>query len=356
MDTLVVSDLHLGSRPGHDVLRRPVPLRRLLDACADVDRLVLLGDVVELWEGRPRAVLDAALPVLRQIGHALGPRGAEILIVPGNHDAALIRPWLLRRRRALGVSDPVPLDASAALREVADALGLGGARVSARYPGVWLSQHAFAHHGHYGDRLQAVPPALARATPQRLRRTLRQIPRDALPWDFERGAAPGFAAVQTVVDTTLPGPLGELAGEATTRARGSAIAALPGLSRLPTAPLTAPLTAGALDAQLRRSGLRAVAEVTRRLGVAAEHVVFGHVHRTGPLDGDDRAAWQPLPDGPRLHNTGSWVHEPLLLTGADPTHPYWPGGAIRVRDGQPPELLRLLDGVPTGDLRASRRR
>ena len=48
MPTLIVSDLHLGQRPGRDVLRSPVARRRLLDALDDVDRLLLLGDIVEL--------------------------------------------------------------------------------------------------------------------------------------------------------------------------------------------------------------------------------------------------------------------------------------------------------------------
>ncbi len=50
--SLVVSDLHLGSITGRDVLRAPAALERLLEALDGVDRLVLLGDVVELLEGR----------------------------------------------------------------------------------------------------------------------------------------------------------------------------------------------------------------------------------------------------------------------------------------------------------------
>ena len=46
--TLIVSDLHLGLRSGVEVLRRPEPLARLLQALDGVDRLVLLGDVLEL--------------------------------------------------------------------------------------------------------------------------------------------------------------------------------------------------------------------------------------------------------------------------------------------------------------------
>jgi hypothetical protein len=41
--TLVISDLHLGSRNGVDVLRRPAARDALLEALDGVDRLVLLG-------------------------------------------------------------------------------------------------------------------------------------------------------------------------------------------------------------------------------------------------------------------------------------------------------------------------
>jgi hypothetical protein len=54
MRTLVISDLHLGSITRRDVLRRPAALEALLGALDGVDRLVLLGDTVELLEGAPR--------------------------------------------------------------------------------------------------------------------------------------------------------------------------------------------------------------------------------------------------------------------------------------------------------------
>ncbi|MDP9385979.1 MAG: hypothetical protein M3P50_12265, partial [Actinomycetota bacterium] len=60
MRTLVISDLHLGSTLGRDVLRRPVALDALCAAVAEADRLVLLGDVVELAEGRPRRAMAIA--------------------------------------------------------------------------------------------------------------------------------------------------------------------------------------------------------------------------------------------------------------------------------------------------------
>ena len=70
--TLVVSDLHLGAHSGRDVLRSADALAALLEAVAECDRLVLLGDLLELRHGpqcatrwrrrdRPLAELGAAL-------------------------------------------------------------------------------------------------------------------------------------------------------------------------------------------------------------------------------------------------------------------------------------------------------
>ena len=67
MRTLVVSDLHLGSRRPVDILRRPEPLAQLCDRLAEVDRLILLGDVLELRHGPLRDALAAAQPVMEAI-------------------------------------------------------------------------------------------------------------------------------------------------------------------------------------------------------------------------------------------------------------------------------------------------
>ena len=72
MSTLVLSDLHLGSRLRHDVLTQPEPLRRLLEALEGIERLVLLGDVVELLEQRAERAMGVAEPILRLIGRTLG--------------------------------------------------------------------------------------------------------------------------------------------------------------------------------------------------------------------------------------------------------------------------------------------
>ena len=95
MRTLIISDLHLGSVSGADVLRRAELRAPLLEALKEVDRLVLLGDVLELRHGPPREALAAARPFFEDLGRALA--GRELVIIAGNHDHALVEPWLALR-------------------------------------------------------------------------------------------------------------------------------------------------------------------------------------------------------------------------------------------------------------------
>jgi hypothetical protein len=112
----------------------------------------------------------------------------------------------------------------------------------------------------------------------------------------------------------------------------------------------APVTATLLDAQMRHASLPAMDGVVRRLGIEADWVVFGHVHRRGPLSTE---YWQAS-SGTRYLNTGSWLYEPLLVDRASPPHGYWPGGAVLVQDGREPQSLGLLDDVDAGRLRTER--
>jgi hypothetical protein len=98
-----------------------------------------------------------------------------------------------------------------------------------------------------------------------------------------------------------------------------------------------------LGEQMRRASIPALARVVRSLGVDADWVVFGHVHRLGPLARDDPKRWQGPNGTPRIVNTGSWVYESLLLHHVTPPHPYWPGGAVVLRDDGDPRPVGLLD-------------
>ena len=70
--TVVVSDLHLGSRSEGDVLRRRAAREKLIERVDGADRLVLLGDTIELRQGPAREAMAVAQPVLEELGAALG--------------------------------------------------------------------------------------------------------------------------------------------------------------------------------------------------------------------------------------------------------------------------------------------
>src|ERR1700722_7478990 len=159
MRTLVVSDLHLGAGSGADVLRRPGPRAALIEALADIERLVLLGDVLELRHGPRRDALAAARPFFEELGRAFA--GREIVVVPGNHDHALVESWARRRDEAaecspLGLEQRFPAEeASSMLATLAS--WAQPAHLSAAYPGLWLRPDVYATHGHYLDCHLSIP-------------------------------------------------------------------------------------------------------------------------------------------------------------------------------------------------------
>jgi UDP-2,3-diacylglucosamine pyrophosphatase LpxH len=344
VSTLVISDLHLGSRLRHDVLACPEPLRRLLGALEGVDRLVLLGDVVELLEERPVRAMAAAEPILRSIGGTLGT-GREVVFVPGNHDRALIAGWIRQVGAGLAGDSRVPVDATPGLARLTS--WLAPARVRVHYPGVWLAPGVWATHGHYLDR-HLLPEAAYGVT----RGFLGRVPQlGARPIDYELAGGPSFTRLEALVIRALPRPLAALAEDVAELLRASTMPLAP--HRL-LRPGMARLTARVLGAQMRRASLPALAHVVRRLGVDARWVLFGHVHRLGPLPGDLEARWQGPQGRPRLLNTGSWVYEPLLVHNAAAPHPYWPGGAVSLEEGGTPRALGLLDAVPAGEMHRGR--
>jgi predicted phosphodiesterase len=359
MRSLVVSDLHLGGRTGVDVLRDAGARAPLLSEVARADRLILLGDTLELRHGPAREALTGAQPALEAIGGALRP-DAEVVLVPGNHDHALATPWLDARRKPLGLETRVrPATASPIARQVGGWLGTGGAAVSIAYPGLWLRDDVYATHGHYLDPHGTVP-TFERLAAGAMSRLVGAVPDPATAEDYERVLAPLYAWTNSAAQRTAAGGLGAGAGKAgkayellqgdghkPVRARLlTAIFPLGirGLNLLGIGPVSGDLTGEAL----RRNSLTAIGEVVGRLGVDAEHVIFGHSHRTGPLPFDDVTEWR-TPSGAWLHNSGSWVHEPTFTSADGPSSPYWPGGAVVVEDRGAPQLLRLLgDEAPGG--------
>jgi hypothetical protein len=178
------------------VLRRDSERAALLEHVRECDRLVLLGDVLELRHGPIRDALGAAAPVLREVGAALGPE-REVVVVPGNHDHALLRGWLERRDHApLGLESAVDWDPRDTLGALVDSLA--PARVRVAYPGVWLREDVYAIHGHYGDRHNTVPivERLGAGLMVRLAGEPAGGPRRAE--DYEAALAPMYAWIDAV--------------------------------------------------------------------------------------------------------------------------------------------------------------
>jgi predicted phosphodiesterase len=325
--TLIVSDLHLGNRLSHDVLRRPPALARLRAALAGVDRLVLLGDTLELLHGRPETSMRRAEPVLRQISAALDP-AAEIILVAGNHDYPLIRRWVRADPARLTIDTVVPADASPRLQRVVEWLG-GRDRVTVRYPGVWLRPGVYALHGHYLD-LHLLPRSAFGVS----RRLLGGLPDGRVSpaaYESRRRGRGDRDAWTRLADRIVAGQMWVL-GTIRRRLLG---------------PRAAPMTSALLDRQMRGTTIPVIAHIAGRLGVEADWVIYGHVHRAGPLAADEPSDWTP---GPQILNSGSWLYEPVLVGRAEPPHGYWPGGAVVLEDGHPPRVIGLLDDLSAAEL------
>ncbi|MFM8762540.1 MAG: metallophosphoesterase [Solirubrobacterales bacterium] len=206
MRTLVISDLHLGSRRPVDILRRPEPLDELCARLADIDRLVLLGDILEMRHGPAWEAMAAARPVLEAMGSAL-PAGSEIVLAAGNHDFPLVAQWLDRRRleeapEPLGeqtLSDP---GESAIASQLAGWLDDGRHRVRVAYPGFWVREDVWATHGHYLDRLITIPTfeRLAAGGMARVVGRLPEEPGSASAEDFEAALAPMYAWLEEIAN------------------------------------------------------------------------------------------------------------------------------------------------------------
>jgi hypothetical protein len=362
--------LHLGTATGRDVLRQAELLAPLLDRLAEVDRLVLLGDSLELRHRPVREVLSASQPVLAAIGEALGPQG-EVVIVPGNHDHHLLAGWIDRRGRAeqasgLGLESAVDWHSGETLAAVAASLGRPNVRAS--YPGVWLRDDVYATHGHYADRHTTVP-MFERIGAGAMARVVREPcggPQRAE--DYEAVLAPIYAWIHAVAQTggpklggsshgasaqawrTLSGGRGRTADRRARLRRRGLLIAFPALLAALNRAGIGPLRADISGPELRRAALRAFGEVVARLRVPAGQVIFGHTHRAGPIAGDDRSEWRS-PAGGRMLNTGCWVHEPGFLGPRPDQSPYRAGFCTLLDPEGPATLVNLLDRV-TGPTRA----
>ncbi|HZN88162.1 MAG TPA: metallophosphoesterase [Thermoleophilaceae bacterium] len=359
MRTAAISDLHLGVLSRRDLARDGHARDRLLGTLVEADRLVLLGDTIELRERPLHAVLDEVRPFFEALGEAFA--GRPILVVPGNHDHALASPWLTRLRlegREVSSEQEWPVEAGdAALGRIAS--WMPEVELSVAYAGVWLRPDVYATHGHYLDLNLTVPriESIAASLMGRLTgggrdcNSAREYEAVLAPmYVFHLELAQGssrraFARgghVSRDVWRRLNGKPGSIAGGAGRFLIGSVTipTAVLALNRLGFGPFSAELT----GEELRRSGLLAMGRVADALALGADHVVFGHTHRPGPLPGDELAEWTTLA-GARLWNTGSWFFESVLTSGARDS-PYWPGTVLWLDDDDgPPRLENELRDV-----------
>lgn len=353
MKTAIISDLHLGVSSGGDVLRDPAIRAALLQELRGAERVVLLGDVVELRERPLGAALTHALPFFEELGAAVGE--GEVVLVPGNHDTRLAEP-LLDQLSLEGA--PLPLDALAdpAPGPTATiAAALSPARLRIAYPGIWLRDDVYATHGHYMD-LHLRLPRLECVLLAAVSRVAGPLPDPAGPADYERIVRPlyglAYGAAQGRARRIRPDELGPseaawelIAGDRPDRTRARRLKARAARTAFPLAVagvnrlLRTDFEAEVSGATIFRTGLDAAAELARRLGVDGGHVITGHTHRGGPRPGE--APWH-LPGGGRLHNTGNWVFSNALHNPGRPPNAYWPGTVTRIEDSGPPHQVELL--------------
>jgi hypothetical protein len=347
MRTAIVSDLHLGVASDEDVLRDPAVRRVLLDEIAGADRLVLLGDVVELRNLPVGPSLARARPFFEELGEAIGD--IEVVLVPGNHDHRLAEPLLDAR----SIAGEPTLELEHHHSPTGPALlvdeWLGRATLEIAYPGIWLREDVYATHGHYMDAHLALPRAECVAAALMIRMS-GPLPNPATPTDYERVLRPlyGFAyglAQVLPIKRRRNGPferawevLADEEEETTLGARAARLGfplAIRGLNGLLRADFVPDVTTRAIF----RSGVEAAAEMAARLGVDDVQVITGHTHRGGPLPTEPE--W-PLPRGGRLHNTGSWVFSSAFHQPGTPPNSYWPGTVTWLEDNEPPRRVQLL--------------
>jgi len=354
--TAIVSDLHLGTLSGGDVTRRPEVRARFLEALAPADRVVLLGDALDLRERPAAEVMELARPLLEGLGEAT--EGKELVIVPGNHDHELVAPSLEAARldgatslTAEGKFDPAHGQLSARLAAL-----MPRTEVVLAYPGIRLREDVYATHGHYLDTHLTVPRMECILASAIARFTSVSTERDSPIDGYEAELAPIYAFAHSVAQgsrtrrATKSGNLSRRVWQCSNPQGAQSLAGL-ALSRIAIPVAVAAMNAAGLgpfradisSLELRRAGLRAMAAVVAATGIDTAHVIFGHTHRAGPLAGEVEGWW--LPGGTRLTNTGSWLYEGVFVDGEGPDNPYWPGRVTWLDDTGPPEQVGVLTDV-----------
>ena len=354
MRTALISDLHLGAVGRADVALRPDALERLVDALAPADRIVLLGDLLEMRERPVANLLEVTRPFFDRLADVAA--GKLVTLVAGNHDHGLVEPWLTRLRLGgpLAAENEWPVepgDRDGPAGWIASRLP--GAELTIAYPGLYLRPDLYATHGHYLDLHLTVPRLESIAASAMARVTGRGSDcRSAT--DYEAVLAPLYGFYDGLAQAASGATLergGRMSRNVWSLATGDGTVArvvlgritIPGavlaLNRLGLGPFSRELTGD----ELRRAGLLAMGRVADTLAPGVEHLLFGHTHRPGPMPDDEEAEWTTL-SGTRLWNTGSWYIEPSFISGRAERSPYWPGTVVWVEDEGPPRIENALRG------------
>ena len=333
-----------------------------MEEIGSADRVVLLGDTVEMRDLPLGAALEAARPFFEELGEAMA--GRQVLLLAGNHDHRLADPLLDQHASAggdaLGLETRYPPQTGPTSRIAG---WLGRAELEMSYPGAWLREDTYAMHGHYMDCHLTLPrgECIGSAAVARLTRPL---PDPADPDDYERLLRPiyglAFGLAQSGDARDSGGSAGPeerawewLFGESghsrrrritsTVISQGAVPAATWTLNRLLGTHFEPDLSAAAITS----AGIAGVSEAVRRLRIGADHVIVGHSHRAGPREGE--ASWS-LAGGGELHNTGNWVFASAFHRPDSKPGPYWPGTVTWLEGADPPRRVSLLADRPAGEL------
>ncbi len=370
--TAVISDLHLGALNDADMLRRPGALERLIAALEGADRVVLLGDTLELRERPVAALLELVRPLFeaarpdarRQARDARAgqprPPAGPALARPGaaGGPAARVRERVARSPSARPTARPGVL-----------ASWLPRSEVTLAYPGLRLEDGTYATHGHYLDLYLTVPrvESIAASVVARLGgRTADCTSADdfeavvAPIYGFHAGMAEGASGAALARGATVSrsvwsratgdGRVGRLLV-----GRVTIPAAVATLNRLKIGPFSATLS----GEELRRAGLLAMGAGGGRRWPPTPSTCCSATP-TGP-------ARCPATTGPsgarssgkRLWNSGNWYLESTFVSGMAERSPYWPGTIVWLEPGRAPRIENALRGYAaagTGaDSRAAQR-
>jgi len=333
----------------------------LFEEIAAADRLVLLGDVLELRELPLATVLDSSKPFFQELGEAMSNR--QVVLVPGNHDHRVAEPLLEREAfagRQLGLEQR-----SEATGETTERIAswLEPAQLEIAYPGIWLREDVYAIHGHYMDCHMTLP-RLECITAAAVMRASGPLPNPTAPSDYERVLRPAYGFTFSLAQAglarraTRPSERAWRAvsrnNRAPSRVRRTALrlavgAGVPATIWSVNRLLRANFDADFSPAAITNSGIVAATEMVSQLDLQAPHVITGHTHRGGPGEGESE--WT-LPGGGRLHNSGSWVFASAFHHPGTPPNAYWPGTVTWLEGDEPPRRVRLLLEHPRDELKA----